>query len=109
MKNIEIENPKPNFWLKLEIIGLCIGLIGAMVFATGILFWTSLSVDLQKFFYGGQPGAMTVALLILIGVISSLLFLINFFFKRLSRWWLRFFGFIIFYLAVAVIGASAIT
>ena len=100
---------KSNFWIKIESIGLGIGLTGAVVFALGILFWPSIPDDIQKLFYGCQPGAMLVGISIVIGVISSILFVNNFFFKRFSRWWLRLLGFIIFYLAVAMIGASAIT
>lgn len=100
---------KSNIWIKIEACGLCLGLVGAFVVLVGKLFWSSFSDDIHNFFYGGEPGALVLSILILIGVISTLLFLVNFFFKRFSRWWLRFLGFIFFYMAIALIGSSGIT
>ena len=99
---------KSNIWLKLEIIGLSIGLIGSTVLAIVILFWPSFSNETHGLFYGGQPAALIVGLFIIIGVLSSFLFMINFLFKRFSRWWLRLLGFITFYMAIAIIGSSGI-
>ena len=99
---------KSNIWLKIETFGLCIGLISAVVSSIGISFWSSFSEETHKLFYGGEPGAIIVGILIVIGVISSLFFVINLFFKRFSLWWLRLLGFLLFYFAIATIGASSI-
>ncbi len=100
---------KTNIWLKIEVIGLLIGLLGSIVFATGSIYWNSLPAFIQKFFFGGQYGAMLIGLLVLIGIFSSVLYFVNLLYKRLSLWWFRFLGFLVFYLALAMIGASTMT
>ena len=77
---------KTNLWQKIKTIGLSNGLLGVAVLVIEILFWSSFSNEIHKLFYGGQPGAFVTGIFIIIGVISTLLFVLNLFFKRFSSW-----------------------
>ena len=97
---------KSSIWLKLEVIGLCLGLLGTSVFIlTFILGFSFLGVT-QNLFRGGEPLAIALGTCLIFGLASCLLFFINLLFKRHSRLWLRLLGFVIFLVSIALIGTS---
>lgn len=95
-------------WQKIEVTGLFLGLGGVVVKLLNIYFWSSFSDSYQELFYGGERVAFWAGVFLIVGMISSLLFLVNLAFKRLVLWWARLPGFLGLYLGVAVIGASGV-
>jgi len=95
---------KTSKWLKLEIVTMSLGLI-AVVFANiGLHFWQSLSADTQNFFRGGEPGAILLGVLVILGIVSTLLLIVNLVSKRYTLWWLRTFGMLLFYFGAVKLG-----
>ena len=97
-----------SMWLRIEAVGISIGLVGVALLLVEIFFWSSFSDEVHQLFYGGEPGAFITGFFIIIGLLCSLLFLINIAFKRFSLWWLRLLGVMALYFGIAVIGASGI-
>ncbi|QTP59195.1 hypothetical protein HNO53_11040 [Billgrantia antri] len=95
-------------WQKIEVTGLFLGLGGVIAQLININFWSFFSDGYQELFYGGELLAFWVSIFIIVGMISSILFLVNLAFKRLVLWWARLSGFLGLYLGVAVIGASGV-
>lgn len=95
-------------WQRIEITGLLIGLAGAAAALIEIYFWSSFSEEVRALFYGGEPGALVIGTCLIIGLLSSLLFLVNLICKRFALWWLRLVGFISLYIGFAAVGASGI-
>lgn len=95
-------------WLKAEITGLLIGLVAVVFYLIIIFCWPSLPESFQTHFYGGEPGAMVVGLALTVGLISSILYLVNMVRKKWKMWFLRLIGFLALYSGFAVIGAMGI-
>ncbi len=95
-------------WIKIEITGLLIGLVAIAFELITIFSWFSFSDGFHELFYGGAPGAMLVVIALIIGMLSSILYLINVMCRRRRLWWLRLLSFLTMYLGFAVIGASGI-
>jgi hypothetical protein len=95
-------------WQKIEVTGLSLGLLSVSVLLVEIFFWSYIPDEVHQYFYGGQPGAFITGILIVVGLMSSVLFVVNLFFKRFSLWWLRLLSVIALFLGVVVIGASGI-
>lgn len=95
-------------WQKIEITGLSLGLLSVSVLLIEIFFWKYIPGEVHQYFYGGEPGAVVTGMLILVGLLSSVLFIANLFFKRFYLWWLRLVGVIALFFGIAVIGASGI-
>ncbi len=101
-------NAQSSMWLKTEMVGLLIGLVAVVFELITIFFWSGFPEAFHKQFYGGAPGAMLVGLGIIVGLISSILYLANLVCKRGRLWWLRLLGFMALYLGFAIIGATGI-
>ncbi|MBW6393454.1 hypothetical protein [Billgrantia antri] len=99
---------KITMWQKIEVTGLFLGLGGVVVQFLNINFWSFFSDGYQEPFYGGELLAFWVSIFIIVGMISSLLLLVNLACKRLVLWWARLLGFLGLYLGVAAIGASGV-
>lgn len=69
-------------WQKIEITGLSLGLLTVAVLLTKIFFWKYISDEIHQYFYGSVPGAFVTGVLIVVGLLSSVLFITNLFFKR---------------------------
>ena len=95
-------------WQKIEVTGLSLGLLSVTVLLVEIFFWKYIRDEIHLYFYGGEPGAFVTGVLILVGLVSTLLFLANLFFKRFYLWWLRLTGVVALFFGIAVIGASGI-
>jgi ABC-type multidrug transport system permease subunit len=95
-------------WQKIEITGLSVGLLSVSVLLIEIFFWKYIPDEVHQYFYGGEPGAFVTGMLIVVGLLSSVLFIFNLFFKRFYLWWLRLLGVIALFFGIAVIGASGI-
>ena len=95
---------KSSMWLKLEVIGLCLGLFSTSVFILIFIFGLNLFGVTQELFRGGEPLAIVLGTCLIFGLASCLLFFINLLFKRHNRLWLRLLGFVIFLISIAVIG-----
>ena len=95
-------------WQKIEVTGLSLGLLSVAVLLVEIFFWKYIPDEIHQYFYGGEPGAFVAGVLIVVGLVSSVLFLVNLFFKRFYLWWLRLIGVIALFFSIAVIGASGI-
>jgi hypothetical protein len=95
-------------WQKIEITGLSLGLLSVSLLLIEIFFWKYIPDEIHQYFYGGEPGAFVAGMLIVVGLLSSVLFIANLFFNRFHLWWLRLLGVIAFFLGIAVVGASGI-
>lgn len=95
-------------WQRIEITSLSLGLLSVVVLLIEIFFWKHIPDSVHQYFYGGEPAAFVTGLFIIVGLVGSLLFLVNLCFKRFYLWWLRLLGVIALFLGVAVIGASGI-
>lgn len=99
---------KLNIWVKIELVCLIIGLLGAGIALFEIVFGASFSAKAHSLFLAEQPLAIILGVCVVIGMISFLFFIINLLFRRFKFWWLRLIGFVLFYFAFATIGASGI-
>ncbi len=95
-------------WQKIEVTGLSLGILSVSVLLIEIFCWKHIPDEVHQYFYGGEPGAFVTGVLIVVGLVSFLLFVVNLFFKRFYLWWLRLLGFIAMFFGVVVIGASGI-
>ena len=95
-------------WQRIEITSLSLGLLSVAVLLIEIFFWNHIPDIAHQYFYGGEPGAFVTGLLIIVGLVGSLLFLVNLCFKRFYLWWLRLLGVTAMVFGIAVIGASGL-
>jgi len=95
-------------WQKIEVTGLSLGLLSVAVLLIEIFFWKHIPDEVHQYFYGGEPGAFITGILIIVGLVSSILFIVNLFYKRFYFWWLRLLVVIAIFFGIAVIGASGI-
>ena len=95
-------------WHKIEVTGLSLGLLSVTVLLVEIFFWKHIPDEIHQYFYGGEPGAFITGMLIVAGLLSSVLFIVNLFFKRFYLWWLRLLAVIALFFGIVVISASGI-
>lgn len=97
-----------DMWQRIEVTGLSLGLLSVGVLLIQIFFWKHIPDEVHQYFHGGEPGAFISGVLMVVGLVSSVLFVANLFFKRFYFWWLRLLGVVALFLGIAVIGASGI-
>lgn len=92
--------------LKVELVALAIGLIGAGFSLCLVTWWSSFPAGFREFFRGGNPGAQIQGLCILIGLFGLVVLCANLFQGRRQFWWLRTAGFMCFVFLLALFGAQ---
>ncbi|MBT2771101.1 hypothetical protein J7J47_02500 [Halomonas sp. ISL-60] len=93
---------------KLEVTALIVGLASVVVALLIPFIWSVFPEIMRTYFLGGEPGAMVVGLGVLVGVVGSMLFVINLFRKQFTLWWARLLTVLALYLGLAIAGATGI-
>ncbi|MDQ7732541.1 hypothetical protein QT231_07500 [Halomonas sp. SpR1] len=93
---------------KLEVTALIVGLASVVVALLIPFFWSMFPEIMRAYFLGGEPGTMVVGLGVLVGVVGSMLFVINLFRKQFTLWCARLLTVLALYLGLAIAGATGI-
>jgi VanZ family protein len=92
--------------IRLEVAALATGLASVVVALFIPLIWSVFPEIMRTYFLGGEPGAVVVGFGVLVGIVGSMLFVINLFRRQFTLWWVRLLTVLALYLGLATAGAT---
>jgi len=93
---------------RLEVAALVTGLASIAVALLIPFAWSLFPEIMRAYFLGGEPGAIVVGLGVLVGIVGSMLFVINLFRRQFTLWWVRLLAVLALSLGLATVGATGI-
>ena len=93
---------------RLEVAALVTGLASIVIALLIHFAWSLFPEIMRAYLLGGEPGAIVVGLGVLVGMVGSMLFVINLFHRQFTLWWVRLLAVLVLYLGLATVGAIGI-
>ena len=93
---------------RIELTALVTGLASIVIALLIPFAWSLFPEIMRAYFLGGEPGAIVVGLGVLVGMVGSMLFVINLFHRQFTLWWVRLLAVLVLYLGLATVGAIGI-
>lgn len=94
--------------LRLEVAALVTGLASIAVALLLPFAWSLFPEIMRAYFLGGEPGAIVVGVGVLVGIVGSMLFVLNLFRRQFTLWWARLLAVSALSLGLATVGATGI-
>jgi hypothetical protein len=93
---------------RIELTALVTGLASIVIALLLPFAWSLFPEMMRAYFLGDEPGAIVVGLGVLVGIVGSMLFVINLFRRQFTLWWIRLLAVLALSLGLATVGAIGI-